>query len=131
MTDIVTASGSHATNVSRKYKLSAAVSIIYATAKQHNAVLWTIDQHFYGLPNVRYFRQNTTITQSDCGSASMDFTSQTEWTDNFHSGANRADLRRPQTLRHNPPRENECNLENDNDFRKDANRERVQKPLRE
>jgi len=40
---------------------------------------------------------------------------QTEWTDNFHNGVNRADLRRRQTLQHNSPRENVCNQENDND----------------
>ena len=45
----------NAAAVSRKYKLPAADSIIYATAKQHNAVLWTTDQHFDGLPSVRYF----------------------------------------------------------------------------
>ena len=45
----------NAANVSRKYKLPTADSIIYATSKQHNAVLWTTDQHFDGLPNVRYF----------------------------------------------------------------------------
>ena len=44
-----------AANISRKYKLPMADSIIYATTKQHNAVLWTTDQHFDGLPNVRYF----------------------------------------------------------------------------
>ena len=45
----------NAANVSRKYKLPTADSIIYATAKQYNAVLWTTDQHFDGLPSVRYF----------------------------------------------------------------------------
>jgi len=45
----------NAATVSRKYKLPTADSIIYATAKQHRAVLWTTDQHFDGLPNVRYF----------------------------------------------------------------------------
>ena len=44
-----------AANISQKYKLPMADSIIYATTKQHNAVLWTTDQHFDGLPNVRYF----------------------------------------------------------------------------
>ena len=44
-----------AADISRKYKLPMADSIIYATTKQYNAVLWTTDQHFDGLPNVRYF----------------------------------------------------------------------------
>ncbi len=42
--------------------LSAAVNglpmadgLIYATAQQHQAVLWTQDAHFEGLPGVRYF----------------------------------------------------------------------------
>jgi predicted nucleic acid-binding protein len=45
----------HAVHVSRDYKLPTADSIIYATALQHDAVLWTTDQHFEDLPNVRYF----------------------------------------------------------------------------
>jgi len=44
-----------AANVSRRHKLAMADSIIYATAERHNAVLWTTDKHFDGLPNVRYF----------------------------------------------------------------------------
>jgi predicted nucleic acid-binding protein len=44
-----------ATNVSRQYQLAMADSIIYATAIQHDAVLWTADKHFIGLPNVQYF----------------------------------------------------------------------------
>ena len=44
-----------AANVSRKYQLAMADSIIYATAMQYNAVLWTADKHFEGLPQVRYF----------------------------------------------------------------------------
>ena len=44
-----------AANISRKYKLAMADSIIYATAQKYDAVLWTTDQHFKGLPNVRYF----------------------------------------------------------------------------
>jgi predicted nucleic acid-binding protein len=44
-----------AANVGLKYKLAMADSIIYATAIRHNAVLWTTDKHFDGLPNVQYF----------------------------------------------------------------------------
>ena len=35
--------------------LPMADSLIYATARQHGAELWTQDQHFDGLPGVRYF----------------------------------------------------------------------------
>ena len=44
-----------AANVGLQYQLAMADSIIYATAIRHNAVLWTTDKHFDGLPNVRYF----------------------------------------------------------------------------
>jgi len=44
-----------AARISKDYKLPTADSIIYATVIQHKAVLWTTDQHFEGLPNVRYF----------------------------------------------------------------------------
>jgi predicted nucleic acid-binding protein len=44
-----------AANISRKHKLPMADSIIYATVVRYNAVLWTTDKHFDGLPNVRYF----------------------------------------------------------------------------
>jgi predicted nucleic acid-binding protein len=44
-----------AVDIGRQYKLAMADSIIYATAKQYNAALWTTDKHFDGLPNVRYF----------------------------------------------------------------------------
>ena len=35
--------------------LPLADSLIYATARRHNAELWTQDSHFDGLPGVRYF----------------------------------------------------------------------------
>jgi len=35
--------------------LPMADSIILATARQHDALLWTQDEHFQGLPGVRYF----------------------------------------------------------------------------
>ena len=37
------------------YNLPLADSLIYATAQAHDATLWTQDQHFEGLPNVKYF----------------------------------------------------------------------------
>lgn len=36
-------------------KLPMADSIIYATARQFGATLWTMDRDFEGLPNVKYF----------------------------------------------------------------------------
>ena len=41
--------------ISLKYKLPMADSIIYATCMQHSAVLWTTDKHFKDIPGVRYF----------------------------------------------------------------------------
>lgn len=37
------------------HKLPLADSIIYATAKQYGATVWTMDADFSGLPGVRYF----------------------------------------------------------------------------
>lgn len=36
------------------HKLPLADSIIYATAKQYHATIWTMDAHFASLPSVRY-----------------------------------------------------------------------------
>lgn len=38
-----------------EYKLPLADSIIYATARKHDATLWTQDADFQGLENVKYF----------------------------------------------------------------------------
>lgn len=35
-------------------KLPIADSVIYATAREYNALLWTLDAHFAGLPDVEY-----------------------------------------------------------------------------
>ncbi len=43
-----------------RHSLSLADSIIYTTATQHGATLWTQDEHFKDLPNVRYFPKQTT-----------------------------------------------------------------------
>ena len=37
------------------YNLPLADSLIYATARTHDAVLWTQDAHFESLPGVKYF----------------------------------------------------------------------------
>ena len=38
-----------------QHPLPLADSLIYATAMRHQATLWTQDEHFKDLPNVRYF----------------------------------------------------------------------------
>lgn len=38
-----------------RHPLPLADSIIYATAMSHGATLWTQDEHFQNLPDVRYF----------------------------------------------------------------------------
>ena len=38
-----------------RYQLPLADSIIYATATRFGSLLWTQDEHFEKLPNVRYF----------------------------------------------------------------------------
>ena len=40
-----------------RYALPLADSIIYATAMSREATLWTQDDHFRELPNVRYFHK--------------------------------------------------------------------------
>jgi len=44
-----------ASNISKQFKLPMADSIIYATAKIHNAEIYTQDKHFENLENVHYF----------------------------------------------------------------------------
>lgn len=44
-----------AVEVGVAHRLATADSIIYATALEHKAALWTFDAHFEGLPGVRYF----------------------------------------------------------------------------
>ena len=44
-----------AAKISLQYQLPMADSIIYATANNFNAALWTQDVDFEGLPNVHYF----------------------------------------------------------------------------
>jgi predicted nucleic acid-binding protein len=38
-----------------QYRLPLADSLIYATAMRNHATLWTQDEHFKDLPDVRYF----------------------------------------------------------------------------
>ena len=44
-----------AADVSKKYKLAMADSIIYATALHYSAVIYSCDKHFKDFSNVRYF----------------------------------------------------------------------------
>ncbi|GHT44715.1 hypothetical protein FACS189454_02860 [Planctomycetales bacterium] len=53
-----------AADISRQYKLPMADSIIYATAQQCQAVIWTADQHFEHLPQVRYFDKKQSDIES-------------------------------------------------------------------
>ena len=43
--------------IGKDYKLAMADSIIYATAKKYNCVLWTQDKHFKSLEMVNYFEK--------------------------------------------------------------------------
>ena len=43
-----------AAHISRELKLAMADSVILATARAHNATLWTQDEHFKGLEGVQY-----------------------------------------------------------------------------
>jgi predicted nucleic acid-binding protein len=44
-----------AAEISVKFRLPMADSIIYSTAIAYNATLWTQDEHFKGMEKVRYF----------------------------------------------------------------------------
>ncbi len=46
-----------AARISIDNQLPLADSVILATAKVNNAVLWTQDSHFEGMPNVKYKKQ--------------------------------------------------------------------------
>jgi predicted nucleic acid-binding protein len=44
-----------AAKISLEYKIPMADSIILATARAHEAILWTQDRDFKGIKNVKYF----------------------------------------------------------------------------
>jgi toxin FitB len=50
-----------AASLGARHKLPLADSIIYATAQQGNALVWTQDADFEGLDGVRYFAKNQQI----------------------------------------------------------------------
>ncbi len=47
----------NAAKVSKEYKLPLADSIIFSAALSYNADLYTMDKHFEGLANVKYFKK--------------------------------------------------------------------------
>ena len=47
-----------AAQVSRKYKLSLADSIIYATSLQFSAIIYSCDKHFKDIPDIQYFSKS-------------------------------------------------------------------------
>ena len=46
-----------AAKIGTQYQLPLADSIIYATSRKFNCLLWTQDKQFNGLPSVRYFEK--------------------------------------------------------------------------
>jgi len=46
-----------AAQVSLEHKLPMADSVIFASALAHDATLWTQDEHFKGLPGVKYIEK--------------------------------------------------------------------------
>ena len=44
-----------------RYSLPLADSIIYAAAMRNGAILWTQDEHFKDLPNVRFFPKSPAV----------------------------------------------------------------------
>ena len=60
--DIDSSIALYAAKLSIDYKLPMADSIIYAIAKKYNAIIWTQDQHFESLENIKYFPKNKNPT---------------------------------------------------------------------
>jgi toxin FitB len=56
--DIDTSLAMSAAKISADLKLPMADSIILAVAREHNATLWTQDEHFKGLPGVEYVEKH-------------------------------------------------------------------------
>ena len=44
-----------------RHRLPLADSLIYATTLRHGATLWTQDEHFKNLPQVRYFSKSSAV----------------------------------------------------------------------
>ncbi len=47
----------YSAKIGKDNKLALADSIIYATSSKYDCTLWTQDQHFKGLKNVKYFEK--------------------------------------------------------------------------
>jgi toxin FitB len=47
----------HAAKISQELKLAIADSIILATARANNAIMWTQDEHFKNLEDVKYIEK--------------------------------------------------------------------------
>ena len=58
--DLNTSLALTAARLSLEYQLPMADSIILATAHLHGATLWTQDQHFFGMPDVRCISKGST-----------------------------------------------------------------------
>jgi len=56
--------------ISMNQKLPMADSLIYATARAHQATLWTQDEHFSNLPNVNY-KEARPKTSQRCAKGSI------------------------------------------------------------
>lgn len=54
LVDLDAALALRAAKLGTTLKLPIADSVIYATAREFNALLWTLDAHFSGLPDVEY-----------------------------------------------------------------------------
>ncbi len=47
----------NAAKIAREFKLALADSVILATTRANSATLWTQDEHFKGLENVKYVQK--------------------------------------------------------------------------
>ncbi|MEW6195450.1 MAG: type II toxin-antitoxin system VapC family toxin [Bacteroidota bacterium] len=56
--DVTSAISIQASKFSHEFKIPMADSIIYATAKMNDAVVWTQDSDFKNLDGVKYFRKS-------------------------------------------------------------------------
>ena len=59
VTDVTTEISLNAAKTSHELQIPMADSLIYATAQQHDATLWTQDEDFDGLRGVRYFAKGS------------------------------------------------------------------------
>ena len=62
--DLSTGIAMRAAKLSLRYRLPMADSVILATAQSHDAVVWTQDADFEGLPDVRFFPKTKTRSKS-------------------------------------------------------------------